>query len=158
MNAIARRFPRPGRAPLLAAAIVAASGALGGCVSYDPFDESTDAASPAAARVQALTSAPLEFPRWADFPAAPRDVPTAEDIRRQVVALEGADAQLAREVAAIGWFLGPEDLEPWAARTRNRLDRALAQPAAPGAVAEAEAWARQLRERATPPPPIDDRP
>lgn len=155
MNATARRFLRRGRAPLLAAALVAAGG-LSGCASYDPFDEPTDPTSPAAARVEALTGADMSYPRWAEFPAAPRDVPTAADIREQVVALEAADAALGREVAAIAWFLGPEDLEPWAARTRNRVDRRLAQPAPPGAVAEAEAWARAQRARATPPPPIDN--
>lgn len=155
MNATARRFLRRGRAPLLAAAFACAGG-LTGCASYDPFDEPTDRTSPAAGRVEALAGADLSYPRWSAFPAAPRDVPTPADIRTEVTALETADAALARDVAAIAWFLSREDLEPWAARTRNRVDRRLAQPAPPGAVAEAEAWAREQRARATPPPPIDN--
>ena len=153
MNTTARRFPNRVRAVLLAAGVAAG---LGGCLGYDPFDTPTDPASPAAARVDMLATADQSYPRWEDFPAAPQDVPTVTDIRNRVVALETADAALTRDVAAIDWFLGPEDLEPWAERTRNRIDLSLAQPADPDALAEAEAWARRLRERAVPPPPIEN--
>lgn len=125
------------------------------CVSVDPFDRTADPTSPAAARVEALARANTEFPRWADFPDAPRNVPTAADIRNRVMGLEADETRLNTELAAIVWTLGPDDLEPWAERTRNRMDLRLAQTLDPEAAADARAWAESQRRRAVPPPPLD---
>ncbi len=130
--------------------------ALAGCVSYSPFNSETDPTSPAAQRVDALARADGAYPRWEDFPAAPRDVPSAADIRARVVALEASEATLARQVAGIQWTLNESDGDPWARRTRARIDARLAQPADPNAMAEALAWAERLRARANPPPPVQN--
>lgn len=139
-----------------AAAVCGLAGLMAGCMSYDPFNRATDPNSPAAQRVESLARADQAFPRWEDFPAEPQNVPTTADIRNQVVALQGADSALDRDVAAIVWTLNEDDGEPWAARTRNRVNMRLAQAVDPAAVAEALAWAERQRARSQPPPPLND--
>ncbi|MBN8552713.1 MAG: hypothetical protein J0L52_07445 [Caulobacterales bacterium] len=151
MKASLRRI-KPG-ACLVAALVLA--GATSGCMAYDPFDRTIDPTSPAAQRVEALTQSDMAYPRWADFPPAPQNVPTETDIRNQVLGLESSELRLNREVAAIVWTLTPADGGPWAERTRNRVDVRLARPARPDEAAEAVAWAQRMRQRAEPPPPID---
>ena len=140
------------RVSLVTALLLAAS--LSGCMTYDPFNQAIDATSPAAMRTEALTRTDLAYPRWEDFPAAPQNVPTTTDIRNRVVGLETAELQLGREVSALQWTLTPDDAEPWAERTRNRVDLRLARPIDAEAAAAASAWAQRMRERAEPPPPI----
>lgn len=137
-------------------ALLAAGSAVTGCMSYDPFNQTIDPNSPAAQRVEALARADDSFPRWEDFPAEPENVPTATDIRNQVLALEAEETELARQVAAIDWTLDEDDGDPWAQRVRNRIDPRLARPVDPEDMAEALAWANRMRERSTPPPPIND--
>lgn len=136
------------------AVALALTGLVSGCMTYDPFNQSIDASSPAAHRVDAVTRADRPYPRWEDFPAAPQNVPTATDIRNRVLGLEAAEVELNRELAAIQWTLTPDDGAPWAERTLNRIDPRLARPARPDEAAEALAWAQRMRERAVPPPPI----
>lgn len=135
-------------------ALMGLIGALTGCMAYDPFNQAIDPNSAAAQRVEALARADDAYPRWDEFPAAPQNVPTAADIRNQVRTLEAADAQLNRQIAAIEWTLDERDGDPWARRTRNRIDPRLAQPVDPDEMAEALSWARRLSDRATPPPAI----
>lgn len=135
-------------------AVAGAICALGGCATYDPFNPATDPSSPAASRVETLARADQTYPRWEDFPAAPQNVPSAGDIRTQVVNLEASELRLNREISAIQWTLTQDDLEPWAGRTRNRVDPRLSRPVDPNELADALAWAERIRARATPPPPI----
>lgn len=128
----------------------------GACASYDPFERPADPTSPAAARVAAMSDADLDYPTWAEFPAAPQNVPTPAEIRTQVLQLEADETRLNGEVSRIVWTLGPDDGEPWAQRTRNRIDMRLAQTLDPEAMALAVAWAEQQRRRAAPPPRITD--
>jgi len=136
-------------------AAVALAGAVSGCMAYDPFNQTIDPNSPAAQRVAALARADQSYPRWADFPAAPQNVPTDADIRNRVLGLETAELQLNRQVSAIDWTLTEADGEPWAIRSRNRIDPRLARPVDPDVLAEALTWARRMRERSEPPPPIN---
>lgn len=135
--------------------LAAVGGALTGCMAYDPFNQAIDPNSAAAQRVEALARADDTYPRWEDFPAEPQNVPTAADIRNQVRTLESDEAELNRQVAAIDWTLDEDDGDPWAQRTRNRIDPRLARPVDPDDMAEALAWANRMRERSTPPPPIN---
>lgn len=137
------------------ALIAAVAGGLSGCLGLDPFNQQIDPNSPAAQRVAALARADGGYPRWEDFPAAPQNVPTAVDIRNRVLGLEAAEVQLNQQVAAIDWTLDESDGDPWAIRTRNRIDPRLARPVDPDAMAEALVWARRMRERSDPPPPIN---
>ena len=151
MNASLQRIESLARV----AAAVALAGAVSGCMAYDPFNQTIDPNSSAAQRVAALARADDSYPTWADFPAAPQNVPTAADIRNRVLNLETAELELNRQVAGIDWTLDEDDREPWAERTRNRLNPRLTRPVDPSEVSEALAWAERMRARSTPPPPIN---
>jgi len=137
------------------AAVAALAGVASGCMAYDPFSQAIDPNSAAAQRVAELARADRTYPRWRDFPAAPQNVPTETDIRNRVLGLEASEMQLNREIAAIDWTLTQADGDPWAGRTRNRLNPQLARPADPNAIPDALAWAERERQRAVPPPPIN---
>ena len=155
MNGDTHRIWREMRALLLCTA----AATLSACVTVpvvEPYaGAEVDPNSPAAQRVGALARADDSFPRWEDFPAEPQNVPTVADIRNRVLALEASEAQLNLQVAAIDWTLDEDDGAPWAERTRNRLDPRLAQAVDPAFLAAEIERARRLRERATPPPPIN---
>ena len=137
------------------AAALALAGVVSGCMAYDPFNQDIDPNSAAAQRVAVLARADQSYPRWEDFPAAPQNVPAAADIRNRVLGLESAERQLNRDVAAIDWTLDQGDGEPWAERTRNRIDRRLSRPVDSNSIPEAVAWAQRMRDRSAPPPPIN---
>jgi hypothetical protein len=138
--------------PLFAATLAACALTLGGCLSIDPFQPDTDPTSAAQAAIAQAEAQNRPFPRWSDFPARPEGlvgpIEVAEDVRR----LEGG-AEALYAWARSNPPLTENDLA-WAERTRGFIDPRLARPAPPNAVAEAEAFARRLRELAAPPPPV----
>lgn len=137
--------------PMLAGLTGSAS-VLGGCVAT-PFDTATDEASPVSARVDALVAANQDYPRWQDFPPAPTDLPGVTQIASEVAVLGVTRQVLTSEVGAMTW--DEEDPAALAAAIRSRIDRSLAAPIAAQTRQEIEAEAARLRQRATPPPPID---
>ena len=146
MNASRPLFPIPARLvrPLLVAGGCAL---LGGCAG-SPFNETRiDPASPVAADVARLTRSDAKFPTFAGIPKAPTDL--------RPVAQYGRDAsRVLAEGAALVQATGPETwtlqaTEDFAEKGRREAGPQIAPPA-PG---DAEAFARALRERATPPPP-----
>lgn len=142
-----RRFHSSSLAVL---AVAAASLCLGGCLAHDPFAPPTDPQSAAASRVNEATARNMPFPRWSEFPAAPRDVPAAEDFRMRVVETEEAQRILKAQAADLNWTL--DNTEGWATATRGLVDMTLAQPAPSDQAAQTEAWAAAARAQATPPP------
>lgn len=134
--------------PVLAA--IAGSLALAGCMAHDPFAPPTDPASAAAQRVNEAAARDLPYPRWSEFPAAPTDVPAPAEFAMRVADAEEAQAILEAQARDLVWTL--EDSEGWATSTRAQVDASLAQPAPPDARAQAEAWAAEMRAKATPPP------
>lgn len=130
-------------------AVAVAALALGGCLSFNPM---TDPASPAAADVDAVVAAHRQYPRWADFPAGPREPPAPAVIAREVAGLNRQQDALAADVARIDWMLS--DPAALAAQIRARLDAAFAAPAPMDTAARIEEMARSLRERAEPPPQV----
>ena len=134
------------------AGLAGAAGLLVGCVAT-PFDTVTDDASPVSARVDALVAANREYPRWQDFPPEPVGLPSATQIAGEVNTLGVTRQALAGEVAAIEW--DAEDPAALAAAIQSRVDRSLAAPIAVQTRGDIEAEAARLRQRATPPPPID---
>lgn len=147
MNASAMKNP-------VLAAVVGGLLLTGACAA--PFQTRTDPQSPLSARVQALVEVHREYPRWEDFPDAPTDVPAAEIIAVQAAGLDRTGEALDRTVAAIDWTL-TGDPNAWAASVRNRTQGARLTIGAARTAAEVEAFARSLRERSNPPPPIDPR-
>ncbi|MFN4297855.1 MAG: hypothetical protein ACK4FB_13565 [Brevundimonas sp.] len=139
------------------AALAAVMGAMlltGACAA--PFNKGTDPQSPLSDRIQALVDANSEYPRWADFPAAPTDVPRSADIAVRVAGLNQTGVTLGSTVAAIDWTL-TDDPEAYAVEVRRRVEGARMSVGAARTAAEVEAFARSLRERSEPPPPIDPR-
>lgn len=142
--------PRWNKSALIVAALSAGAVMLSGCLASDPFAPPTDPQSAAAQQVNEAAARNMPYPRWSEFPAAPRDVPTAEDIRMQVVSTEEAKAILQAQAAELVWTL--DDTEGWATAQRSLLDMSLAQPAPADAAAQTEAWAAAARAEAIPPP------
>lgn len=124
----------------------------GGCVGS--FDPQTDATSPLAPRIQQLVDANRNYPRWADFPAAPTDVPQPAQVAANVSRLNADSGALAGQVAKIDWTM---DSDPTAfiESIQRRFDPAKMAPIGAQTPEEVEAFAETLRRRAAAPPPID---
>ena len=135
-------------------AISAVCAGLAACGSR--FAAETEATSPLSGRIQGLVDANREYPRWADFPGMPTDVPQPEAIAAQVAGLDRTGQALDQSVAAIDWNL-TEDPNAWAAGVRSRVEGARMSVGTARTAAEIEAFAQSLRERSEPPPPIDPR-
>lgn len=141
---------RTNKSVVTSLAMAAGSLLLAGCLAHDPFAPPTDPGSAAAAQVNAAAAKDRPFPRWADFPAAPRDVPTAEQFGMRVVETEEAKAILEAQARELVWTL--DNTEGWATASRGFIDPNLAQPAPADSRARSEAWAAEMRAKATPPP------
>lgn len=124
----------------------------GGCVGS--FDPQTDATSPLAPRIQQLVDANRAYPRWADFPATPTDVPQPAQVAANVNALSADSGVLATQVAAIDWTLD-SDPAAFVESIQQRFDPARMAPIGAQTPEEVEAFAERLRRRAAAPPPID---
>ena len=135
-------------------AISAVCASLAACGSR--FAAETEPTSSLSGRIQGLVDANREYPRWADFPAMPTDVPQPEAIAAQVAGLDRTGQALDQSVAAIDWTL-TEDPNAWAAGVRSRVEGARMSVGTARTAAEIEAFAQSLRERSEPPPPIDPR-
>lgn len=124
----------------------------GGCVGS--FDPQTDATSPLAPRIQQLVDANRNYPRWADFPAAPTDVPQPAQVAANVSRLNADSSALAGQVAKIDWTM---DSDPTAfiESIQRRFDPAKMAPIGAQTPEEVEDFAETLRRRAAAPPPID---
>ncbi|MFN4286968.1 MAG: hypothetical protein ACK4E3_00535 [Brevundimonas sp.] len=149
-----KRFSLPSGPSGLAGAL-GLSLCVSACASPLPFNQPVDPASPAAARIEALVAENRTYPRWADFPAAPTGLPAPYEIATEVVRLEATQDALAEAVSRIQWTLN--DPEGFAESTRSRIDPSRTRPISGMSRAEYEAWARALRQRATPPPPLTRR-
>ena len=103
-------------------------------------------ASPIAAEVAELARDARGYPSFADIPAVPDDLRPACIFGLSSKQLEMAGARLERETAPQTWSLGGS--EEFAAAARSTMP-----DVDPGAdAADLEGTARDLRERATPPP------
>ena len=124
---------------------------LGGCVGA--FEPKTDPTSPLAPRIQQLVDENRQYPRWADFPRSSTPLPPTE-IAADVGRLQGRAAALTAEMARIDWTLN-SDPAAFLAEINRRLDASQMSPQTLKTAQEVEAYAEELRRRATPPPPID---
>jgi hypothetical protein len=140
----ARQLRRGSR--LLAAAGAAAL--LSGCIG-NPFGEAkVDPASPVAAEVAKAAHLNADYPSFNEIPKAPKDVRPARQFGVAAQTLDQAGAALDRATAPETWTL-TGDTESFAGRARGDAGPELA-PANP---ADTEAYVKELRKRATPPPP-----
>ena len=146
MNASRPLFPTTRRvsAWLLAAAVGVA---LSGCIGNPFQDAKIDPTSPIAPDVARMTRQDARFPTFASIPKKPDDLrPPAQYGRSaQAVLREGERLVAATEPST--WTL--QGTDAFAEKARTDAGPQI-EPPKPG---DAEAFARELRERATPPPP-----
>ena len=129
------------------AALVSACGLVAGCTGVPFTDAKIDPASSVAADVAKMTRQEGKFPTFASIPAPPKNLrPVAQYGRDARTVLAEGEALVAATAPAT-WTL--QNTEAFAERGRKDAGPQL-DPPTPG---DAEAFARELRERATPPPP-----
>jgi len=145
MNASRPLFPTiPGVATALA--VVAGSVLLGGCVGNPFADSKVDPASPVAADVARLTRQDGKFPTFASIPKAPTDIRPLAQYGRDARSVLAEGAALEQATAPGTWTL--QGTDDFAEKARRDAGPQI-EPPKPG---DADAFARELRERATPPP------
>lgn len=128
-------------------ATVSAGALLAGCIGNPFVDAKVDPSSPIAPEVARVTRQDGKFPTFAGIPNKPGDLrPLAQygQSARQVLA---AGEALVAATEPSTWTL--QNTEAFAEKGRRDAGPQL-EPPKPG---DAEAFARELRERATPPPP-----
>ena len=131
-----------------ACAAIAAAAALAGYASASLA--AVDQTSPAASAIAELPKTLGPYPRWSQFPRGPQPVPPPSDIASSVADLQLGQANLLSSASRIQWTLS--GTETFAAAARGQINPAYAAPAPEAERAEAEAYAKALREQATPPP------
>ena len=132
-----------------ACAALAAAAALAGCAS-NPFGAPVDKSSPAAQAIVELPKTLGPYPRWSQFPRGPQPVPPPSEIASNVSDLQQSQANLLSSASKLQWTLS--GTAAFAAEARSQINPAEATPAPADARAQAEAYAKSLREKATPPP------
>jgi hypothetical protein len=137
-----RRYGRDAR--LLAS--VGACVMLSACFSNPFKDAKVDPRSPIAAEVARTVRPDAPYPTFAGIPPIPKDVRPHKQYGQAADQIEQAAAAVNRATAANTWTLS--DSETFAARARAAAGPELA-PAEPS---DTEAFAKDLRKRATPPP------
>ncbi|WP_374658884.1 hypothetical protein [Phenylobacterium sp.] len=150
MNASLRLFAKlsAGRARGGVAACVALGALLGGCAG-NPFAEAPiDPASPVAEDVSRMVKASRQDPTFASIPPVPKEERKLADWGKAADQLEIAGAKLDRETAPNTWTL--TGTEGFAARARSQAGPDL--DTSTSTTTASEAFAKELRERATPPP------
>jgi len=123
--------------------------AASACAAMTPTG---DTVSPIDARIRAAVDANRTYPQWADFPAAPRDLPTPTQLAQRVNTLQATRGALAGEVSRLEW-----DITSAGELEQALTDRITVVPPSPTGLqtqAEIDAFAERLRRRATPPPPV----
>lgn len=146
MNALLRLFVKQSAPRSLAC--VCGAALLSGCAASPFTTAQVDPASPVAAEVARMARASTDYPSFSEIPPLPADQRPLREFGRAADQLELAAANLDRDTAPGTWTL---------TGTERFVSRAQAQ-VAPGGESDAsttaasEAFARQIRERATPPP------
>jgi hypothetical protein len=133
-------------APACAALFAAA--ALAGC-AYNPFGAPVDKTSAAAPAIAELPRTLGPFPSWSQFPRGPQPVPPPSEIATNVADLQAAQANLLSTAGKLQWTLS--GTQGFAAEARGQINPAYAAPAPANERAQAEAYAKSLREQAAPP-------
>ncbi len=126
--------------------LLAGCALLAGCVGNPFKDAKIDPESPVAADVARITRQAGKAPKFSDIPSPPKDVRPLAQYGRDARSVMAAGAELERATAPGTWTLdGTDDFASKAQRDAGPQ----IEPPKPG---DAEAFAKALRERATPPP------
>jgi hypothetical protein len=148
MNASARLFLNAPRRAMVARmlACVGLGASLSGCIGNPLNTAKVDPASPVAADVERLARANRDYPTFSEIPQVPNDVRPIRMFGQAARQTTGVRDQLERETAPGTWTLQSTD-------TFANSARAAAGPELPAtAGADTDAFAEDLRRRATPPP------
>jgi len=122
----------------------------GACVSANPFATApVDPNSPIAAGVAKSARVNRAYPKFSDIPSVPTDIRPLRAWGKTAGETEAARDRLEAETGPETWSLS--GTEAFAADAQAAAGREEAPSAAEQA--DTEAFARALRERATPPPP-----
>ena len=135
---------RPLTARLLGAGALCALTAA--CVGDPVADARIDPNSPVAADVARMSRGNPDFPSFNEIPEVARDARPIRAYGQSARELELARAELERQTAENTWTL--RNTETFAERARSDVP-----DIPPPSPSDAEAFARELRQRATPPPP-----
>lgn len=128
-------------------AAAAACALLGGCLGSPFGDARIDPSSPVSADVARLTRGDQPFPTFASIPKPPDDIRPLAEYGESAQAVLAAGEALVAATAPSTWTL--ENTDAFADKAREDAGPQY-EGREPG---DAEAFARELRERATPPPP-----
>jgi hypothetical protein len=120
---------------------------LSACIGNPFKDAKIDPASPVAPDVARLTRGDAKFPTFASIPNPPKDIRPLAQYGRSAQAVLAEGEALTQATAPGTWTL--EGTDAFAEKARRDAGPQL-EPPTPG---DAEAFARELRERAKPPPP-----
>lgn len=126
---------------------LAAAGLLSGCVANPIKESAIDPTSPVAGEVAKVARHNTDFPSFSEIPAKPNDVRPLKMFGQAAADVELAAAELERNTAPETWSL--QETDAFADRARRDAGPEIA-PADPR---DTEAFADELRKRATPPPP-----
>jgi hypothetical protein len=130
------------------AAGVGACVLLSGCIANPFKDAIVDPRSPIAAEVTKSVNPNAPYPTFVNFPKTPAGVRPHKQYGVDAGVVEADGATLIAATADSTWTLSGTDA--FAAQTRADAGPILAPPA-PG---DTEAFAKDLKARATPPPPV----
>lgn len=142
MNAPALFVNAQRNARIAAGACILLSGCMGG-----PFNAQVDPRSPVAGEVGRAARENTTYPTFADIPPKPIETRPLKEFGQAARELEAARLKLEAATAPSTWTL--EDTEAFAERARAAAGPELEPATAPNT----EAFADELRRRATPPPP-----
>jgi hypothetical protein len=120
---------------------------LSACVGNPFEDAKVDPRSPIAAEVARSVKSDAPYPTFAGIPPAPKDVRPHKQYGQAAAQVEQAKADVVSATADGAWTLNNSETFAEEART------AAGPELAPAAQADTEAFANDLRKRATPPPP-----
>jgi hypothetical protein len=134
---------------LEAACAALAAAVLAGAASSEAQVEKTAPAAPAPALAQ-LPRTLGPYPKWSQFPRGPQPVPPPSQIASSVADLQQAQANTLSSASRLQWTLS--GTSAFAAESHGQINPEYAAPAPEEERAQAEAYARSLREQATPPP------
>jgi hypothetical protein len=137
----------------IAARLLACAGACvltSGCVHYGLSDTTIDPQSPIAADAAKMARANQTFPKFAQIPPVPKDVRPVAAYGVAAAETTKTRDEIIRATEPNTWTLpGDQATDAFAGKART----AAGPEIAPSDPAVTEAFARELRRRATPPPP-----
>lgn len=134
--------------PSALAAGVAGCALLSGCMANPFKDAQVDPRSPIAAEVAKTVRPNAPYPTFANFPKAPTGLRPTRQYGVEASRVEADAAKLVLATADDTWTL--KDTDAFAAKALADAGPVL-PPVEPG---DTEAFARDLKARATPPPPV----